>query len=165
MDAPLERCFLLSTSIELVRQTIKLTPSIKDGLIQKGDMLWWRGIKFGLPAAHQTLITEYDRPNFFQDTMGRGMFKTFQHDHFFEYVDGHTLMRDIVRFSLPVGFLGHQVGRKIVVPHVLDLMLKRFYLLKRIAESDDWERYIPSDTDRLAAALETSAPKSRIQPA
>jgi ligand-binding SRPBCC domain-containing protein len=164
VDAPIERCFLLSTSIEIVRETIKLTPSVKTGLIHSGDMLWWSGMKFGLPAAHQTLITGYDRPNFFQDTMGHGMFKHFQHDHFFRFVDGQTLMWDIVRFSLPFGLPGREIGRRVVVPHVLDLLLKRFNLLKRIAEGDDWERYIPEDADRALAALKTIEVKSGIQP-
>jgi len=163
VDAPLERCFLLSTSIEIVRQTIMLNPSVKTGLIHSGDMLWWRGVKFGLPAIHQTLITGYDRPNFFQDTMGHGMFKHFQHDHFFKFVDGQTLMWDVVRFSLPLGVAGRVIGRNVVVPHVLDLLLRRFHLLKRIAEGDDWERYIPEDADRALAAEKTVELKSGIQ--
>lgn len=164
VDAPLERCFLLSTSIDLVRHTIKLTPSIPHGLIKMGDKLWWRGFKFGLPAAHQTLITGYDRPNFFQDTMGHGMFRHFQHDHFFKFIDGKTLMWDVVRFSLPLGFAGQQVGRRIVVPHVLDLMLSRFNLLKRLAEGPEWENYIPSAADRDIASRDTVESRDGIQP-
>ena len=51
-------------------------------------------------------------------------------------------MVDVVRFSLPLGPLGQVVGKHVVVPHVLGLMLRRFDLLKRIAEGPDWERYI-----------------------
>ena len=144
VDAPVERCFLLATRVELVQQTIELTPvsGKTRGLVVEGDELVWRGWKFGLPAMHETLITRYDRPQFFQDTMGRGYFKFFQHDHHFEYVDGRTLMRDIVRFSLPFGALGKEVGKRIVVPHVLGLLQKRFALLKRIAEGEDWEKWM-----------------------
>ena len=145
--APADRCFLLSTSIALVEQTIGLKPveGKTSGLIVGGDQLVWRGWKFGLPAMHETLITAYDRPAFFQDTMGRGRFSFFQHDHSFHEVDGHTLLIDVVRFSLPMGVAGRLVGKKIVVPHVLGLLVRRFALIKRIAEGPDWERYIPAE--------------------
>jgi ligand-binding SRPBCC domain-containing protein len=128
------------------------------GLVVNGDRLVWRGWKFGLPAMHETLITRYEAPHFFQDTMGRGYFKHFQHDHMFESVDGYTLMVDQVRFSMPLGFAGRAVGKAIVVPHVMSLLLRRFAMLKRIAESPDWERYL----DPAAIAL-TAEPVNRIQ--
>ncbi len=144
INAPIDRCFLLSTSIALVQQTIGMKPvsGKTTGLIEAGDQLLWRGWKFGLPAMHETLITGYQRPSFFQDTMGRGYFHSFQHDHHFEEVDGYTLLIDIVRFSLPLGPFGKAVGKHIVVPHVLGLMLQRFTLIKRIAEGPDWQRYL-----------------------
>jgi len=142
--APIDRVFLLSTSIALVQQTIGLKPvsGKTSGLIVMGDQLVWKGWKFGLPAMHETLITGYDRPNFFQDTQGRGRFQFFQHDHRFEEVDGHTLLMDVVQFQLPFGYLGKKVARRIVVPHVLDLLRERFALIKRIAEGPEWERYL-----------------------
>ena len=144
VNAPADRCFLLSTNVGLVQKTIGLTPveGKTSGLVVGGDQLVWRGWKFGLPAMHETLITGYDRPTFFQDTMGRGRFASFQHDHHFEVVGGYTLLRDIVRFSLPFGPAGHLVGKYIVVPHVLGLLRQRFQLLKRLAEGSDWERYV-----------------------
>ena len=161
VDAPIERCFLLSTSIDLVRQTICMTPSEgkRDGLIAGDDRLVWRGWKFGIPVHHETLITAYRCPTFFQDTMGRGMFRHFQHDHHFEFVDGQTLMYDVVRFSLPLSRPGRLVGRRILAPHVLKLMLRRFQMLKRLAEGDAWEQYITDPADR-ALARGTRAPDS-----
>ena len=146
VHAPIERCFLLSTSVALVQQTIGMRPvrGRTTGLIEKGDHVLWRGWKFGLPSMHESIISEYERPFFFQDTMARGYFSFFQHDHSFEEIDGRTLMVDIVRFSMPMGALGKVVGKQIVVPHVLNLLLERFSLLKRIAEGPDWERYIVS---------------------
>jgi ligand-binding SRPBCC domain-containing protein len=161
VNAPVDRCFLLATSIELVAQTLEMRPveGKTAGLIVGGDQLVWRGWKFGLPAMHETLITGYDRPNFFQDTMGRGYFKRFQHDHHFEAVDGHTLMVDVVRFSMRFGPAGRLVGKYVVVPHVMKLLVGRFQLLKRIAEGPDWERYVVSagePKDRAAAALDAA---------
>ena len=159
VQAPIDRCFLLSTSIALVEQTIGMHPVTgkTTGLIENGDRIVWRGWKFGLPAMHETLITGYERPTFFQDTMGRGYFRSFQHDHHFEEVDGYTLLVDIVRFSMPLGALGKAVGKHVVVPHVLGLMLDRFNRLKRIAEGPDWERYVVNGqrpAERVAAQLD-----------
>jgi ligand-binding SRPBCC domain-containing protein len=144
VNAPADRCFLLATSIPLVQQILGMKPVAgkTSGLVVNGDRLMWRGWKFGLPSHHETLITGYDRPAFFQDTMGRGMFQHFQHDHRFDDIDGRTLMTDVVRFSLPLGGPGHLVAKYIVVPHVLSLLQSRFQLLKRVAESDDWQQYL-----------------------
>ncbi len=153
INAPVERCFLLSTSIELVRRTIKMKPvsGKTSGFIVNGDRLLWRGMKFGIPALHETLITEYDRPTFFQDTMGKGYFKHFQHDHNFRFLDGRTVMYDIVRFSMPFGLPGREIGRYIVVPHVLKLMKSRFELIKQLAESEDWKKILVEPELRAAA--------------
>ena len=142
--APRDRVFLLSTSIPLVQQILGMKPvsGKTSGLVVEGDQLLWRGWKFGLPALHETFITRYERPHFFQDTMGRGYFKHFQHDHLFEEVDGHTLLVDTVRFSLPFGLAGRLAGNLLVVPHVVRLMKRRFALLKRTAEGPDWSRYL-----------------------
>lgn len=157
INAPIDRCFLLSTSIELVQRTIGLTPvsGKTSGLIVDGDQLVWRGWKFGVPAMHETLITGYDRPVFFQDTMGRGRFSRFQHDHHFQEIDGHTVLWDIVRFSLPLGAPGRMVGKLVVVPHVLKLMMARFELIRQLAEGDGWKKYVPEDAVRSAMTTES----------
>jgi len=164
VNAPVDRCFLLSTSIALVEQSLHLRPVAgkTTGLIVAGDRVRWRGWKFGLPVHHESLITEYDRPSFFQDTMRSGLFRHFQHDHRFEDIDGQTLMADIVRFSLPLGSAGKLVAKRIVVPHILDTLVKRFQLIKRIAEGPDWERYILTAQNSVTATP-LAAEVSRIQ--
>ena len=151
VEAPIERCFLLSTSIELVQRTLGLRPVAAEsrkvgGLIATGDQLMWRGWKFGLPQMHETRITGYEPPRFFQDTMGRGRFARFQHDHHFSRVEGEvgerTLLADEVRFAMPFGWAGWLVGRLVMVPHVRGLVRRRFALLKRVAETEEWRRYL-----------------------
>ena len=151
IDAPMERCFLLSTSIDLVQRTLGMRPSPKEsrksaGMIEAGDQLVWRGWKFGLPAMHETLITAYARPHHFQDTMGRGRFAQFQHDHWFHAAESAigavTVLEDQVRFALPLGWAGALVGRWIMVPYVRRLVRRRFALLKQVAESEEWRRYV-----------------------
>jgi ligand-binding SRPBCC domain-containing protein len=145
IDAPLDRCFLLSTSVDLVAGTIGLKPvrGKTSGLISGGERVQWRGWKFGLPQRHETLITQYNRPAFFQDSMANGRFRTFEHDHEFIELDGRTLLKDVVRFSMPFGAMGRLVGRYILVPHIRGLMQRRFALLKQVAESEEWRQYVP----------------------
>jgi ligand-binding SRPBCC domain-containing protein len=145
VQAPVERCFLLATSIDLVAQTLGMRPisGKMTGLVEAGDQILWAGWKFGLPQMHETLITKYERPTYFQDTMGRGRFKLFQHDHHFVEIDGHTLMQDKVRFSLPFGWPGAMVAKHVMVPHISKLIRKRFYLLKQLAEGPGWQDYLP----------------------
>ena len=97
---------------------------------------------------HETLITGYDAPHFFQDTMGRGRFAHFQHDHRFRLVAGQdetTELSDEVRFTMPFGWPGRVVGRLLMVPHIRGLLRRRFALLKRLAESDGWRDYLPQN--------------------
>lgn len=148
--APIDRCFLLSTSIPLVRKILGMKPveGRTGGLVQLGDRVLWRGWKFGLPVKHETLITAYDRPVFFQDTMARGWFRHFHHDHALEDIAGQTRLVDVIRFSLPFGALGRLVGRKIVAPHVRRLLHARYQMLKRIAETDEWREYLDGDAEQ-----------------
>jgi ligand-binding SRPBCC domain-containing protein len=142
--APIDRCFLLSTCIDLVGPVLgmKAVSGKTSGLVVEGDRLVWRGWVFGLPQMHETLITGYRRPEFFQDTMGRGRFAFFQHDHFFTEADGGTRLHDKVRFSLPFGFAGELAARYAMRPHIAGLVRRRFAMLQRIAEGEEWRRYL-----------------------
>ena len=111
---------------------------------------------------HETLITAYDCPVFFQDTMGRGRFRSFHHDHHFQEVGGQTLLWDVVSFSLPLGAPGRWVGKAVVVPHVLDLMARRFELIKRLAEGEGWRRYLSEPVRSPAQAATSAAPAAGI---
>ncbi|HEY6413255.1 MAG TPA: SRPBCC family protein [Edaphobacter sp.] len=155
IHAPIERCFLLSTSLELVGQVLEMRPvegSRKTaGLVVEGDRIEWHGWVFGLPQVHESLITRYERPCFFQDTMVRGRFKQFQYDHRFSEIDGHTLLVDKLRFSLPLGWPGKMVAKHVIVPHISKLLRRRMMLLKRVAESEAWRDYLPDGVGSWSA--------------
>jgi len=147
VNAPIERCFRLSTHLgptaDVVEmKTVSREGARTEGLVGAGDRVVWYGWKFGLPHVHESKITAFDPPHFFKDTMERGRFRRFEHEHHFSEVDGHTLMLDYVRFSMPLGLVGRMVGRQVVMPHMVKLLRKRLMLLKRIAESDEWHKYL-----------------------
>jgi ligand-binding SRPBCC domain-containing protein len=77
-----------------------------------------------------------------------GRFRSFEHDHRLTETAGGTLLDDQVRFSMPFGWPGWLVGRVILVPHILGLMRRRFELLKRLAETDEWQKYLALEPDK-----------------
>jgi ligand-binding SRPBCC domain-containing protein len=150
INAPIERVFLLSTNIEILGMTLGMKPieGKTTGTIESGEKLMWAGWKFGFPQMHESLITKYERPTFYQDTMGRGRFRRFQHDHHFMEIDGQTSLNDKIRFTMPLGWVGNLVGRYILVPYISRRLRRRMHLLKTIAESKKkWKRYLPDESE------------------
>jgi ligand-binding SRPBCC domain-containing protein len=148
INAPIERCFLLSTNIELVGRTLGMKPieGKRSGLVVAEDRLVWAGWKFGFPQMHEIYVTGYERPSFFQDTMGRGRFKRYQHDHYFYEMNERTVLNDKIRFTLPLGFLGRLVAQFLIVPYLSKRLRRRLNLLKRVAENgNEWRKYLPED--------------------
>ncbi len=157
VNAPIDRCFLLATSIKFVGRTLKMRPleHHATGLIGPNDQVIWHGWKFGLPQVHETLITAYERPHYFQDTMGRGRFKRYQHELTLTEIDGHTLLHDKIRFSLPLGWAGDAVAKYVMVPYIARMVHLHLQLLKRAAETDGWRQFLPDEpADGTQAAPE-----------
>jgi ligand-binding SRPBCC domain-containing protein len=148
--APPERCFLLSLSIDLHRESTaqtseKAIAGVTSGLIGPGESVTWQGRHFGFMLTQETLISQYERPRCFQDSMTRGMFRSFVHDHYFdEQADGSTVMRDVLRFAAPFGILGVIVEKAVLRAYLRRFLEERNRLIKDVAEGDRsvWERYI-----------------------
>jgi hypothetical protein len=73
-----------------------------------------------------------------------GRFRSFEHDHRFIETANGTFLDDWIRFTMPRGWAGELVGRVILVPHILGLLRRRFALLRRLAETEEWRDYLPS---------------------
>ena len=143
--APIDRCFLLSTSLAIVEMELGMRPvkGRTSGLVVWGDTVRREGWQLGMPQFHESLIEPFEPPVFFRDSMIAGRFASFEHDHHFEdRGDGTVLLQDKVRFSMPFGFAGRMVGRGFLVPHIRGLLRRRFVLLKRIAEGEEWQQYL-----------------------
>jgi|SRR5579864_1914836 len=145
--APLERCFDLARSIDLHTRSTSWTgeqaiAGITSGLIGSGQEVTWKGRHFGLVLEHTSRITEYDRPRYFRDQMVKGQFRSFDHEHFFEKHEAKTLMRDVVRFEAPLGFVGRVAEKLILENHIRKLLLRRNEHIRRVAEGEDWKGYV-----------------------
>lgn len=64
--------------------------------------LAWRWV----PVRWQTEIRAWAPPYRFVDVQARGPYGLWEHEHTFEAVRDGTLVRDVVRYALPLGFLG-----------------------------------------------------------
>lgn len=152
IDAPVQRCFDLSRSIEvhLLGNTHfgeQATAGISSGLIGLGEQVTWRAKHFGVRQKLTSAITRYDPPGYFQDTMLRGAFKSMQHDHYFCEVDGKTEMRDVFRFSAPLRPLGWIAERVVLRRYMEALLQERNDVVKRVAESGEWRRYLGESSE------------------
>lgn len=171
IHAPLDRCWRLSTRVELVQKTLGMHPvgGTSSGFIEDGSRVVWRGWKFGLPTKHHTLITGFSAPHpaaveptlglelhaerpdqpvaWFQDRQERGRFAFFQHDHWLRErtaADGsvETQLEDEVHFRLPFGVLGRLAARWLMAPHIRGLVKRRFASIKELAEGEGWREWV-----------------------
>ena len=84
-------------------------------------------------------------PAYFQDTMVHGAFRFMQHDHFFRPLSaGQTEMKDVFCFAAPLPVLGRLAEIIFLRRYMRALLQERNAVLKQIAESSDWQRYLPS---------------------
>ena len=145
--APVERCFLLSLSIDLhmastARTGERVVAGVTHGLIGLGETVTWEGRHFGLMLRHEARITEYERPHHFQDAMVRGMFRSFVHDYYFEVGAGGTRMRDELRFAAPFGVIGWVAEAAVLRGYLRRFLVERNAVIRRVAESQEWREYL-----------------------
>jgi len=153
IHAPVARVFDLARSIEvhLLGNTHfgeQATAGTRSGLIGPGEQVTWRARHFFVSQHLTSAITAFEPPAYFQDTMLRGAFHSMQHDHYFRDVaapDGlpTTEMRDVFRFSAPLGPLGWLAEQLVLRRYMQNLLRERNLVIKQVAESNDWRQYVP----------------------
>jgi ligand-binding SRPBCC domain-containing protein len=145
--APAERVFDLSRSIDLHAVSTatsgeRAVGGVTTGLIGMGQEVTWRARHFGVWQNLTSRITVFDRPRHFQDIMVRGAFRRFTHDHFFDQVDNGTQVRDIFDYESPLGFLSRAADVLFLERYMRRFLTERNAILKTVAESDEWKRYL-----------------------
>jgi ligand-binding SRPBCC domain-containing protein len=147
--APAERCFDLSRSVDVHLHTSAATGEqavgpITGGLLELGQEVTWRGRHLGFRQHLTSRITASDRPTHFRDSMVRGTFARFDHDHWFEPQGGGTCMRERFDYAAPLGVLGRVAERVFLTRYMRRFLADRMEVVRRIAESDEWPRFLPS---------------------
>ena len=145
IDAPAERCFLLSLSIDLrvasgLGSGEEAIEGVTSGLIGEGQTVTFQGRQFGVHGRH-TIRMEIVRPySYFRDVMIDGKFERYEHDHHFAPMDDGTRIRDEVRFSL-----GWSLGRIGARKRLATCLKRRNALIKQVAESEEWRKYLDGE--------------------
>jgi ligand-binding SRPBCC domain-containing protein len=167
IDAPVERCFLLSLSVDLHLASARSSreqavEGVTTGLISEGETVTFRGRHLGLKLRHKSRIEVLRPYSYFRDVMVTGVFSHFEHDHHFAAMDDGTRMRDEIRFIPPLGKLGRFATKVLVRRHVAAFLVERNSAIKQVAESEDWHRYLDgqSVTVALVPAKEGWEPSS-----
>jgi ligand-binding SRPBCC domain-containing protein len=145
IHASLERCFDASRDLDLHLESMghtgeRAVAGRTSGLIELGEQVTWEGRHFGIRQRFTSAITAYDRPRHFQDSMLRGAFRSFVHDHYFApYAEG-TLMTDVLAFRSPLGVLGAIVDRVIMTAYLTRMLTKRNETVKAVLEREPFIR-------------------------
>ena len=111
---------------------------VTTGLISGDQEVEWKAKHFGLWWRLRVRITAFDPPNFFQDRIVKGSFRSFIHDHSFKPSESGTLMTDTVSFESPVPVLGWLFDRLVLSRYLRRFLQARNFELKTQAEAQQW---------------------------
>ena len=145
--APIERVFDLSRSVDVHQDSTAHTGAravagVTSGLLEEGDEVTWKAKHLGVWQHLTSRITAYDRPHHFRDSQVKGAFKCFDHDHYFSEAGTGTWVLDRFEFESPLGLLGHLASSLFLTRYMHRFLEVRNNIIKDIAESEDWERYL-----------------------
>jgi uncharacterized protein (TIGR01777 family) len=100
--------------------------------IQEGSLIDYKLQLSGVPFRWRTKIESWDPEDSFTDTQLKGPYKLWHHTHSFEAMGEGTLMTDLVRYKLPMGYLGRLGGGWYVDGNVRSIFNYRFDNLEKI---------------------------------
>ena len=150
ISAPAERVFDLARSIDAHQQSALVTyeravAGITHGLIGMAEEVTWEARHFGISQRLTVRVTEFERPSHFQDVMVAGAFKSMKHDHEFIAQPPGTLMKDHFEFESPFGMIGRLFDWLFLLGYMRRFLVRRNQVLKELAESEDWKKYLTSN--------------------
>jgi len=140
IHAPVELCFDLARDVGVHAESAAFSserivePGRTKGVLERGDLVAFEGRHFGIRQRFVARITELDRPIRFVDEMVHGAFKRLRHIHEFERTGNATLMRDIIEWQAPFGFIGRLADTLFLRRHMAWFLSIKQRALKEIAE-------------------------------
>ncbi len=147
IKAPIERCFLLSLSVDLhqlstAKTNEKAIAGVTSGVMQLNDVVTWRAKHFAIYQNMTTKISAYSPPNYFVSEMVKGTFRKIHHQHLFEWNGSETIMTDIFEFDAPLGIIGKLFSKLVLTTYMKGFLIERNETIKRVAENDDWKKLL-----------------------
>lgn len=114
--------------------------SIRGTPVDVGTTISYRIRWLGIPISWVSRIDESERNRRFVDVQIRGPYRFWRHEHRFDERNGQTLMRDTVRYELPLGVLGTIVHRLVVRRQLRDIFEYRASRIKLLFASSGGSR-------------------------
>lgn len=151
IKAPQNRVFDLARSVDLYLAGNEdngkecTVAGRSSGLREAGESVTWKVGHLGNRQTMTTDITEMEEPKLFREVMTQGEFRSFEHLRSFE-VDAAgevTTMLDEISYTLGFGILGKAVANLLLTAYLRESVRRHNNSLKAIAESDDWQKYLP----------------------
>jgi ligand-binding SRPBCC domain-containing protein len=138
--APPQVCFDAARSLDVHLRSLqhtgeRIVAGRRGGRIELGEEVTWEARHFGVRHRHTARITAFTAPSHFRDSMVRGRFAVFEHDHFFVASGEGTEMRDVLEFASPCGWLGRCVDRWVLRGYLTRLLQRRNDVVRAEAES------------------------------
>jgi hypothetical protein len=152
IEAPIERCFDLSRSVEVhlvgnihsAEQALAVG-GITTGLVELSQQVTWRARHFGVWQNLTSQVTAMEPPTYFQITMVKGIFRSMEADHLFRTLpSGATEMKDLFFVAAPLPVLGPLAEAFFLRRYMLALLRERNAVIKHLAETAEWQQYLPS---------------------
>lgn len=146
--APIERVFDLCRSVDAHTASTagsgeRAVAGRTTGLLELGESVTWSARHFGWRWRLTSRIVAYDRPRHFRDAMVAGVFRRFDHDHWFRADGDVTQVVDCFDYTSPLGGLGRLADALLVRGHLQRFLTDRMATIRRLAEGDAWRRFLP----------------------
>lgn len=140
IKAPIETVFDIARNIDIhqlsaTKSNEKAIDGKTTGLIELNETVTWSGKHFGLQLLHKSRITQFKFPSYFVDEMEAGHFKSFKHEHFFQFEKDHTVMIDRLEYETPYGIFGYLFDKIILRKYLTNFIKTRNKILKNLAEN------------------------------
>jgi len=99
--------------------------AVSTAAMEAGTRLDYRLRVRGLPLRWRSVIEAWEPPRRFVDVQTKGPYRLWHHTHEFEPRDGGTLIRDRVRYEVPLGALGELAAGALVARDLAEIFRYR----------------------------------------
>jgi hypothetical protein len=157
--APVARVFDLVRSVDVHTATSstiggRAVAGKISGLAELDDVTTYSARFFGLRFKLAARVTALESPHRMTESLERGLFSEFGHVYTLRLLESGAIeLTDAFSFRSPFGFIGALFDSLILKPIMTRAMTARLEGLRRIAESDEWRRFLPDtelpDPERL----------------
>jgi ligand-binding SRPBCC domain-containing protein len=147
IEAPIERVFDLSRSIDLHKRSMqrfseKSTAGKLTGLIELNETVTWQAKHLFKERFLTVEVTAMQRPYSFIDEQVTGDFASMKHEHYFKPVQNGTIMIDQFYFQAPYGTMGKWISRFYLTNYLKKLLEQRNHFIKEAAETNKWKQFL-----------------------